>query len=617
MCGIWASLGLNPPRAVITAVAHRGPDGEGWRDIDTSAGQLCLAHRRLAVIDTSSGGAQPMAYADGRYWLTYNGEIYNYLELRAELQCLGHVFASASDSEVLLAAYAQWGVDCLRRFNGMFAFVLWDTEAQRLFAARDRYGIKPLYVWRDGGGVAFASEIKQYLQLPEFPVRLDEARAYDFLAFGLLNHKVGTLFDGVRAVMPGTAICVELSTWGKEAELQIIRWYDLPVPEPTTESSADLAVRVIDLLRSSVQLRMRSDVRVGSCLSGGIDSSSIVCLAAETAAEPMITVGACFEVSSADERPFMEMVNASIASQPAYVYPQYMDLADILDKAVYSQDMPITTTSVLAQWAVFRQARESGAVVMLDGQGADEQACGYHAAFPVFHRDLIARGQFCHATREILARRRRHSVGLFSQAVEIANRLVPDFVRHFAYWVRGIHRPAWLQQAFSRRHGISLPKLRNLEELIAHNMRVSGLPMLLHYEDRNSMAHGIEARLPFLDYRLVDHMVGLGAQYKIVDGETKWLLRRAVETVIPRKIVERQEKVAFSTPQDEWIRGQLRPAVEQGITTALERFPSLFDGPMIRAIVPRHLDGHRPLPEWLWRVATFGIWARIFDVADR
>ena len=228
MCGIWASIGLSPGPAVIDSVAYRGPDGRGWKDFTSSAGRVVLAHRRLAIIDTSAAAAQPMAWGDGRFWLTYNGEIYNYVELRAELEAKGYRFATSSDSEVLLGAYQEWGEACLTHFVGMFALVIYEPQAEKLFAARDRFGVKPLYFWQSGTGLAFASEIKQFLSLPDFAARVNLARCRDFLVGGLSDHTGETLFAGVAQLRGGEWVSLDLREWGRERRVEPRRWYSLP-----------------------------------------------------------------------------------------------------------------------------------------------------------------------------------------------------------------------------------------------------------------------------------------------------------------------------------------------------------------------------------------------------
>lgn len=616
MCGLWASVGIAAGRAVIGAVAHRGPDGEGWEEHATAAGPLLLGHRRLAIIDTSTAGAQPMASADGGCRVVYNGEIYNHLELRAELEGRGHVFRTRTDTEVLLAAWAEWGEACLSRFNGMFAFVLWDAARNLLFAARDRFGVKPLYVWQaPSGGLALASEIKQFAAVPGFAARLNPGAAYDFLAWGVFDHSAQTLFQGLRQLRGGECCVVRLEQ-SAQPPLTIRRWYGLPKSGGVRLSGAEATGRFRALMEDSVRLRLRSDVPVGACLSGGLDSSSIVCLAAAGLSAPLVTVSACYDDRVIDERPFMDVVNKAVSTRPVQVFPDGADLPDLLARLVYHQDGPFGSTSVFAQWRVFEAARREGVPVMLDGQGADEQLAGYHPAFTAYHAGLLRRGRLATLARELAAQRRRHGTSASWQAAVLARALLPESGRQALRRLRGVGRPSWLDAGFGGGGHVPLPATASLERLMESQMGETSLPMLLHYEDRNSMAHGVESRLPFLDYRLVELAVGLGADHKIVDGETKWLLRRAMEGILPAEIANRQDKIGFATPEKTWLAGPARAMVEDLVEEALRRFPGIFAAGPLRRLVSEMLDGGRAFDFTLWRIISFAAWGRVFGVSS-
>ncbi len=614
MCGLWASVGLGATRSVIDAVAHRGPDGEGWEEHSTPAGPLALGHRRLAIIDTSAAGAQPMASSDGRCVVVYNGEIYNHVELRAELEAAGQIFRTRSDTEVLLAAWSRWGESCLERFNGMFAFVLWDVGCNLLFAARDRFGVKPLYVWRpEGGGLAFASEIKQFVALSGFAARLDRAAAYDFLAWGVFDHSAATLFEGVRQLRGGECATVRLESGGPA--MTVRRWYVLPRPGGLHLPAAQAVERFAALMDDSVGLRLRSDVPVGACLSGGLDSSTIVCLASRRLERPMVTVSACYDDARVDERRFIDIVNRATSTRPVHVFPDGAELPGVIERLVRHQDGPFASTSVFAQWRVFEAARQEGVPVMLDGQGADEQLAGYHPAFTAHHAGLLRRGRLLTLAAELAAQRRRHGTSSAWQAMVLARALLPEAGRQALRRLRGGGRPSWLEAGFAAGHHVPLPATASLERLIESQMLETSLPMLLHYEDRNSMAHGVESRLPFLDYRLVELAVGLGASHKIVGGETKWLLRRAMAGVLPPEIERRQDKIGFATPERGWLAGPARGMVEDLLDEAVRRFPAVFAERPLRHFAADVLAGRRAFDFTLWRALSFAAWGRAFGVS--
>ena len=614
MCGIWTSLGLTPDKSVIRIVAHRGPDGEGWRRMDTPHGPLIMAHRRLAVIDTSDSGSQPMSYGDGRFWVVFNGMIYNYIELRAELQKMGHIFKNFTDTEVLLAAYAEWGERALDRFNGMFAFVIWDKKKQIIFAARDRYGVKPLFWTRCDNGIAFASEIKQFTALEKFSANLDYERAYDFLTFGVTDHHSETIFAGVNQIRGGECISIKLTQGSFDDSFAVKRWYHKPVPDTQVCSGEEAIQKLYGLLKDSVHVRLRSDVEFGFGLSGGIDSSSIVSLAQIPGDRKRMTVSACYEDKSVDERFFINLVNKHANTKPIYVFPDGKELVRDLDQLVWHMDGPFTSTSMFAQWSVFKAAKKQGIKVMLGGQGADEQLCGYHSAFAPFYADLLRSGYWLQLFKETSAERRRHGTSLLWQVSALGASVLPQQLREIVRRVRKTHRPFWLNGEVIQNFKSPLTETHCLNDFINSQIFEAGLPMLLRYEDRNSMAHGIESRLPFMDHRVVELNVGLGSKDKIVDGETKWLLRRAMDKVLPKEITNRQDKIGFSTPEYAWLSGPAKVLVEQGIREAIERFPNLFDAKELNNLKDGVLGGYVPFDFTLWRIICLSIWGRVFEI---
>jgi len=606
MCGIWGSLGVKPSKSVFESVAHRGPDGHGWREIDTPAGPLVLAHRRLAIIDTSDAGAQPMNYADGRYTIVFNGIIYNYVELRKELAASGHHFQSQSDTEVLLAAYAEWGEGCLNRFNGMFAFVLWDAEAETLFIARDRFGIKPLYYVDTGGVLAFASEIKQLLELDGVSARLNHGTAFDFLAHGMIDHGPDTLFAGIRNVPAGTMAAVK-----ETGSVQWKPWYERPEPGSLRIEADDAISRFRELMDDSVNLRLRSDVPVGFCLSGGLDSSTIVGLAApRMGGGGPVTVSACYDGDENDESPFIDIVNNHAHARPCKVSPSAEELLETIDTLHRHQEAPVTDASVFAQWRVFEAAADAGVKVMLDGQGADEQLGGYHTAFPRYHAGLLWSLRWTRLAHELAGRKRRHGEGIPHQIARLLAAALPGGIRGTGA------APGWLSAEFSGAH-VSPPLVGgSLSNLMVSHLFESSLPMLLRYEDRNSMAHGIESRLPFLDYRLVDFLVSLGDEHKIRDGETKWLLRQAMTGLVPEDILGRQDKIAFAVPQARWLSGPAMKLFNDAGAEARERFPDLFSAPGLKQLNDNFFSNPGAFADEAWRLVSFTAWARVFDISE-
>lgn len=630
MCGLFASVGFEPERARIDIVAHRGPDGSGWQTYASPAGPVALGHRRLAIIDVSDAGLQPMADASGRYQLVFNGEIYNYIELREEMRAKGEVFVSESDSEVLLRAYMLWGEDALPRLRGMFAFLIWDDRDKRLFAARDRYGIKPLYLAATPRGVAFGSEIKQLLGLAGISGRMNIARVHDFLASGVSDHTSETMFEGIVQLRGGECVTIDASREGALA-VPIRRWYPATAGEIAI-SEKEAAERFEEMLTEAVRLHLRSDVPVGSCLSGGLDSSSIVCLmsqmmGSDAGGARVNTVSACYAEKSVDEKPFMDAVVAHAHTQPHFIFPKAEEVFARAADITWHQDEPFGSTSIFAQWCVFEEAHRVGVKVMLDGQGADEQLGGYHHSFSFHLAGLIKQLRFAEALRTMQERQAWHGVPIAQQTKHALIPLLPAGLagmlrnRHRALtqhdWLRGelLQEQGADSTAFERaRTELGLPPVTDLRTLCMNLTYGSNLSMLLHWEDRNSMAHAIEARVPFLDHPLVEFSLALGNDHKIAGGDTKRVLRRAMEAILPPAVLQRRDKLGFATPEQAWFRGPLRSMMTEGVEATLRRYPGLFNAAGVRALAADMLEGRKPVDFLLWRIVNLGIWGERFGV---
>lgn len=662
MCGIAAliaepghALELRALKAMTDAVRHRGPDGDGYvafcgaaleprtfGGADTppqcfaashtflpasvavpssAEARVALGHRRLAIVDLSPRGYQPMCPPDREHWVVFNGEIYNHVELRDELEALGDRFHSHSDTEVILAAYRRWGEACLQRFNGMFAFVLVDRRAGRMLAARDRFGVKPLYYWHSPAGfVAFASEIKQLTFLPGWKARVNGSRAYDFLERGLADHEDDTLFDGVRQVRGGEMLHCSLADIGSARPL---RWYRLAA-EPFVGSMDDAAARFRSLFEDSVRLRLRADVSVGSCLSGGLDSSSIVCVASRmlnrvAGAPPQKTFSARSHEGSIDEGLYMEHAVKAARTHPHYVYPELQQLASTLGSLAWHQDEPFGSTSIYAQWKVFELSARHGIRVMLDGQGADELLAGYPGFFSARLSSLAARLKFFSFLREYGAVRRLHAYPVAALVRHLAYVLLPASLLGAARDLVG--RGARPASAFITAEALGAPidvespkeARHDVHALSLSQLLRTNLPLLLHWEDRSSMAHSVEARLPFLDYRLIEFALGLPEEMLISDGITKRVLREAMRGVLPESIRARTDKIGFATAEERWMR-QEQPSLFLGwALRAVEQSGGILK-PQAVHVVRDVIEGRRPFSFLPWRIISFGAWMERFAV---
>lgn len=613
MCGIWFSLGVDAPRSVISSVAHRGPDAEGWEVHPTPAGPLTLGHRRLAILDLTANGQQPMVSPSGCFRIVYNGEIYNYRELRLELESLGVPFRTNCDTEVLLAGYEKYGSAFLDRLNGMFAFVIWDKSGQRIFAARDRFGVKPLYMIRNETGIMFASEIKQFFRMPGLTAHPNDHAIISYLSEGTIDHGSETLFDGIEQVQPG--MCVNIDYADDPDNPQVVRrtWYQLHDKLMNSdalgmdmETAAD---RFLELMTDSVKLRLRSDVTVGSCLSGGLDSSTIVCLARDLGIEGHKTISACYDNWDMDERPYIDAVNKAAGTTSVLTFPDSDGLVREFDDLIAHQDLPVGSSSAYAQWCVFRAAAESGLTVVLDGQGADEQLAGYMPAIPSFHAGLFSAGKILLLHRELTGAARRHDGTVLTWAVAMVNALM----RNLGVPGRGVfaHRQPWLSTGYAPpiRRGVT----GTLKNLLFDQFSRSTLPALLRYEDRNSMAFGLEARLPFMDYRLVEFVFSLVDDLKIQDGETKAVLRRATRGILPQEVLNRQRKIGFATPEAKWFQERSADLLRDGQRDAQALFPLYFVGDeLTRLFAKNHTDP--VIRRAQWRILALSRWAQVYGV---
>lgn len=592
---------------------------------------VALAHRRLSIVDLSSAGHQPMCFANQRLWIVYNGEVYNYLELRAELEQLGYTFRSHTDTEVMLAAYAEWGRDCLARFNGMFAFVLLDRAKQRIFAARDRFGVKPLYYRvAPSGMLAFASEIKQFTALSDWAPRINGQIAYDFLNWGLSDHTEETFFRDVHQLRNGEALELNLHDLPQAIQgrrLPVYTWYRL-AERQFSGSLATAAEQFCELLVDSVRLRLRADVAVGSCLSGGLDSSSIVCvlnalLQERGSANLQQTFSACAEDQRFDERGFVDAVVARTGAAAHYVYPTLDELWDVLDDITWHQDEPFGSTSIYAQWHVFRLAREHGVKVMLDGQGADEILGGYHGYFSPYFARLALDFRWRQLLREIAAVRRIHGYSTAWALKQSLNALLPQWLLQPARRLAGkssmesdLFDLTCLSAAPSDPYlELNGTRPRAIRELSLSQLMRTSVQMLLHWEDRDSMIHSIESRVPFLDYRLVEFTLGLPDQYKICDGMTKRVLREAMTGILPESVRMRTDKLGFVTPEESWIRAESPERFRAALSEAIEASGGIIRGRAVK-LFDDMVDGRQPFTYMIWRLISFGNWMRVFKVAN-
>lgn len=653
MCGITGIWRLDQNRTVspqlihqmTSLLRHRGPDDEGYLFANTATGcvaecggpdtvlslnlpdarglddtarfNLAFGFRRLSIIDVSPAGHQPMSTADGALWLVYNGEIYNYLELRAELEAKGYCFKTATDTEVILYAYREWGADCLQRFNGMWALALWDAQKRQLFCARDRFGIKPFYYVWDGETFAFASEIKTLLQLPHLPRRPNNAVIYDYLRSGGLDYTDETFFEDILQLPAANYLTLQ------DSRLAVSSYWNLDLSGtagPPQDESA-YAQKFYHLFEDAVRLHLRSDVPVGTCLSGGLDSSAIVVVANKLLFEGKVgpeivgrqqkTFSSCFDDPRFDERQYIEPVLAATGAERNFTFPSAQKLIQAVPRLIWHHDEPFPSTSIFAQWSVMELAASRGVKVLLDGQGGDELLAGYQPCFDFYWGSLLRQGRWGELRQELVAYRRLFASSLPGLAARTARTFAPVSWQGMVRRVRA-GGTLGLNPEFARNYHCQTREFvyrgRDPFRHYLYDLTRYGLPRLLRFEDRNSMAHSIEARVPFLDYRLVEFSFALPAEQKIKRGLTKVVLRNALRNVLPESIRMRTNKMGFVTPEQTWLANELYDWLYAIITSKSFQNREYFDAPQILRALQAHAAGRRDISALAWRWVNLELW---------
>jgi asparagine synthase (glutamine-hydrolysing) len=559
-------------KAMTTAIAHRGPDGEAhWL---SKQNNVALGHRRLAIIDLSAAAAQPIRFI-GRnghqYCIIHNGEIYNYVELKEFLFRQGYGFSSAGDTEVLMAAYDYYQQNCLQYLDGMFAFVIWNETTQTLFAARDRFGEKPFYHHYENDTLYFASEMKA-LWAAGISKEPDDELLLHYLANGhnqLPLQPERSFYKKIFSLPAGHYLQWQVNVGPPE----IAAWYDLEKAIIAPDSETNTIARFEQLFTESISRRLRSDVPVGTSLSGGLDSSAIAAFCKKTGGAPYThhAFTAVFPGHTKDEQPYAQQVVEHLGMQAHTTAPTGEGLADELEKLFWHHEQPSLSASVYAQYKVFELAKEHSTTVLLDGQGADELLAGYHKYIHWYLQDLRANNKKNFAKEMAALRHNDISFrwGLMNWlAVWLPNQAAQQLEKKEVHTIK-YHR--WLNADWVRAHykrtAIHKPTVLQLNDLLYFNTRQLGLEELLRYADRNSMTHGREVRLPFLSHELVAFIFSLPPTYKIHEGYTKWILRKAAAPLLPDNITWRKDKVGYEPPQEYWLRN---PALQQRIAHAKE-----------------------------------------------
>ena len=624
MCGIAGIVDESKPpteqqiEAMTADIVYRGPDGSGHLVLGEEG--VALGHRRLSILDLSEGGRQPMASADGRYIVTFNGEMYNYLEVRKELEGLGHAFRSQSDTEVLLTAYAQWGAQCLGRFIGMFAFAIWDRQRRELFAARDRLGIKPFYYYQNGRALWFASEIKSILKLGVVPRQVDLSLIDAYMEFGYVPGDA-TLHQGVRRLLPGHAL-----TW-RDGRTTVSEYWDFDLSHQAQESLDAAAGRVTNILTDAVALHLRSDVPVGVFLSGGLDSSAVVSLLAPGALAGLKTFSVAYDFGPQyDETPFAREVAAAYAADHHEIRMTPRDFLEFIPRFAWHMDEPVADSAALSLYYVAHLARKS-VTVCLSGEGSDEIFAGYD--FYLYNLAIAKAQQLCPTQVFRFLARLTAATGRFGKIrkyLELAGQPLETRYRGISTYERAkkdsLYAPGFAQQAARGNEGVRA----FLERLFARSRGWDPLSRMLYFDtrtwlvddlltkaDRMSMATSIELRVPFLDHRVVECAATIRSRHKIRGVDTKHVLKRAMQGRLPASVLARR-KMGFPTPLEIMFRGELFEYAQDLLLSQRACGRGYFDRARVERLLLDHRGGRAANQREIWQLIVLEEWHRQFGL---
>lgn len=619
MCGVAGIVRFDKSKvnkvqvqAMLKTIKHRGPDDEG-AIID---GNIGLGHVRLSILDLSSAGKQPMMDPSGRYVIAQNGEAYNYIELREELQSLGYTFTTQTDTEVVLTGYIAWGEHVLEKINGMFAMAIYDKQEQTLFIARDRFGVKPLYYHVGDEQMVFASEIPAILEaLPEKP-KANENAIFDYLVFNRTDQTEETFFSNIYKLQHGCCMTIDLKQSYTKENLPIRKWYDLAERVKALKNEGvsvlgkeDAEKRYMELFKRAIELRLRSDVPWGVCLSGGLDSSAITATIIKELKEPNVhSFSAVYQKGCwADESPFIEEFEGIVPNMH-YVHPDSNGLLAHLNDYVRIQGEPTPTTSPYALYCVLEEASKYVKVI-LDGQGSDEALAGYEYIPGLYYKSLFTHFKWWRLAKEIVQYVRLHKS--WRHVKYMAFFILPSRMRTK---VRVMQR-GYINPDFVARHKDSViaDKLygaNTMTEMLVNHFEYK-LEHLNKWGDRDTMAFGVEGRSPFLDKDLVEYSIALKDELKIKGGYTKYILREVMKGIMPEKVRTRVDKKGFTVPQDEWSRTEEFQKVVMDILQS-ESFANrgFFNPDEAIKLYKRHLTKEINIFKDIWKWINLELWYR-------
>lgn len=575
------------------AVAHRGPDGEGFY-FDKN---IVLGHRRLSIIDLSEDGKQPFIWSE-KYIISFNGEIYNYLELKVRLEKEGYIFKTLTDTEVILASYDFWGEACVLEFNGMWGFIIYDKEKEICFCSRDRFGVKPFYYLDTNDCFLVGSEVKQLLPFMQ-NIKGNERIIVNYLVLNMSDYDDETFFEGIKKLLGGHNLVYDL----KNNRYEIQQYYTINIRENVTKlNEIDTIKAFTKQFDQSIQYRLRSDVKVGTCLSGGLDSSSIAAFANRqhqlTASEKFCAITASSIQKEYDELEYAQKVVDSLGLDSYVTKPTKDDFLSYMDKVIYAQEYPFAGPTVFMQYFVMQKAKEAGITVLLDGQGADEILLGYKRYIPtlIFQKGIL---NFLFNIQKTTKQYGISIIEIFENYLYFSNPYIRLLKQKANFRTLKKEYHSILRYDIYKKFADSYTDTIALQKL---ELTTTHVPQLLRFEDKNSMAHSIETRLPFLDWEVVETALSIHPNFKLKESWSKYILRKTVENYLPADIVWRKNKLGFDAPIDEWMDAGVKAAMMETINNS-NLLNQLFSK------IPTNMAN--PL---LWRLYNLAKWETMFDV---
>ena len=576
-------------------IAHRGPDDEGFY----FEKKFAFGHRRLSILDLSSDGHQPMSYLNDKYIITYNGEIYNYLEIKKKLITEGYIFHSHTDTEVILASYDRWGEQCVNQFNGMWAFALYDRKKNTIFCSRDRFGIKPFYYTEVDEKFLFGSELKQLLEFQP-QVYVNKSILMDYLVIGFEEHTNETFFKNIYKLEQAHNLIFDLNSYS----FTIQRYYDINIDNTITKLNQKNSLALYKKsLKNSIKLRLRSDVTVGTCLSGGLDSSSIASIASaiysNNSDKKFIAIHAKSMQKESDESIFAKEVSEYCNLDLKTIEPSSTDFLKYIDEVIYTQEEPFGSPSVFMQYFVMQKAKKENCQVMLDGQGGDETLLGYERYYPAYLMSLgyleMFKGFFNASKNSKLSMKQLMGyIIYFTNSKVRLKRLKKK---------NNFIKKQYLDFISSELVKRNSENYLDIFKLQYNEIFKTQMPHLLKYEDKNSMRNSIETRLPFIDYKVLETAISLNSNYKISKGWTKYILREAVDKILPKNIVWRKNKFGFEAPTKSWLY-QLEDEMQNTINNS-----KILNEILNQTIKISNLDDKQK-----WKLFNIAKWEEIYNV---